>query len=84
MGNYKALVLTEDWYGIDFFERVIKRLKREGLIEKSKKIEIEWLYGKCNAKLRRVLNAKTVIPPTCIVVVVADAEGVTEAKSSKS
>lgn len=74
MENYRILILTEDRYGVDFFKKLIKRLKTNGLIKKSRRIDVEWLHGKCNPKLERILRSKLDIPLK-LIIIVADAEG---------
>lgn len=74
MENSRMLILTEDRYGVDFFKKLVKRLKREELVERPRRIDVEWLHGKCNPKLTRVLLPKSVIPLERIIAA-ADAEG---------
>lgn len=67
------LILTEDYYGPEFFKDLVDRLKRERFIEVSQRIKSEWFPGKCNPKLTRMLIPKSHI--LCKIIVVVDAEG---------
>jgi hypothetical protein len=67
------LILTEDYYGPDFFKDLISRLRDMGLIRVSQRVKIDWFPGKCNPKITRILKAKTDMLSK--VIIVADAEG---------
>lgn len=73
MAKYSMLILTEDFYGKDFFKELVERLKREGYIKSEHRIEYEWLPGKCNPKVTRKILPKVRYLDRVIVVI--DAEG---------
>jgi len=66
--------LTEDKYGVDFFKKLVNRLKSMHVVDKSWHIYVEWMHGKCYAKTERIINAKRRVGLGKIVVA-ADAEG---------
>ncbi|RLI77770.1 hypothetical protein DRP04_10875 [Archaeoglobales archaeon] len=68
----KVLIMTEDFYGKDFFRELINRLNTSGLVRKSPKIKLEWFPGKCNPKLGRKLLSKSRLDK---IIIVVDAEG---------
>ncbi len=51
--SFNILILTEDFYGKDFFKDLISRLRREGYIKARHQIKLEWFPGKCNPKITR-------------------------------
>lgn len=67
------LILTEDFYGKDFFRYLIDRLTKEGYIKGRHRIKFEWLSRKCNPKITRKLLPKSHILDKIIIVI--DAEG---------
>ena len=74
MVSFRILILTEDTYGVPFFKKLVKRLKNESIIDVSWQFSVEWMHGKCNPKLERILNAKRRLRIGKILMV-ADAEG---------
>jgi|Deesub1362B_J571_1020462.scaffolds.fasta_scaffold15830_2 hypothetical protein len=74
MGSFNILILTEDKYGVDFFKKLVQRFKKMNIMDKSWHIYVEWMHGKCNPKIERIINAKRRVRLGKIVVI-ADAEG---------
>jgi len=74
VGGYKrALILTEDTYGVRFFKKLCQRLKELGLLNKSLHCDVRKLPGKCSSKTERLLRARENADD--LVVMIADAHG---------
>lgn len=70
MAIYK--ILSEDFYGKEFFKKLVERLKEENIISKTTQINTDRFHGKCYEKSGRVI--KTGVMDFDNVIVVADAD----------
>lgn len=82
----KFRFFVEDEYGDEFFEKLVNRLKGEGLIPRDVVIDVKKLPADCNKKIDRVLNASLKFGNFDRAVLIIDGDGNSKKKreSAKS
>ncbi len=73
ISSKRILILTEDTYGIDFFRKLINRLKSQRFIKINYSFKYRRYPGVCNSKLCRIL--KSIGNNLVKIIIVADADG---------
>jgi len=69
----EIIIFTEDAYGVEFFKKLILRLKKEGFVNPNIIVHTKRLAGKCHTKIGRQISASLMDYDRVLVVV--DGEG---------
>lgn len=77
----RIYIFCEDYHGVEFFKKLIQKLKKEKCLQRGLNFNIRRLVGMCNPKIERLLKAAS-YSDKIILIVDADGRPINEIRSS--